>query len=742
MPLRLACSFPPLLLLVLCGPLAHADAPQKIDWPEPTQSARPWTRWWWHGSAVDDQNLSRLLEEYQRVGLGGVEITCIYGVQGEEEHNRLYRSDEWISAVRHAISESHRLGMGVDMPAGAGWRMGGPQMPRELGNSQLVLHAHKVSGPGTFELNFERTTPQAVVARSADGKLIDLTPDVKAGKLSWAAPEGEWRIDTAAYRWAGDRVKRAGPGGEGININPYWRKSVDAFLNDFTKTVEQTPGIRAQFHDSFEYEGNWQPEFFSEFEQRRGYRLQEHLPQLAGEGDQELVGRVKADYRATLSDLVLEDLVAPWVAWSHAHHMLARNQSHGSPANWLDLYSACDIPETESFGRLFGGDANLLVMKFASSAANVSGKQLTSSETATWLDEHFHVTLGEIRQLVDRQVLSGVNHVIYQGTAYSPEQARWPGWLFYASTQVNPQNPIWRDLPALNAYITRCQSLLQTSRHDNDVLLYWPLHDFWHTPRGIRADIRVHNFEAWYKGRPIGNAAELLQARGYTFDYVSDQLLQDCDSTREGRIAVGGGSYAAVVVPRTDHMPAESIEKLAALARAGCKVLVVGQLPQSLPGLKGAAGEQRWAAQRARFNKAADDLRKEALLDDHLETLLKQAQVRRESWAADTGLAFLRKRRGGHTLYFLNNGGRTPFDGWVSPTAMGEAAVLMDPASAAIGQAEVRELAGRREVRIKLAPGESIFLLTSDAAPSSKPWAYQDSDGEPTTLDGEWNAEY
>ena len=32
------------------------------DWPTPTNVSRPWTRWWWLGSAVDAKNLSRLLE--------------------------------------------------------------------------------------------------------------------------------------------------------------------------------------------------------------------------------------------------------------------------------------------------------------------------------------------------------------------------------------------------------------------------------------------------------------------------------------------------------------------------------------------------------------------------------------------------------------------------------------------------------------------------------------------------------
>jgi hypothetical protein len=39
--------------------------------------AKPWTRWWWPGSAVDEQNLTRELESFAAAGLGGVEITPI-----------------------------------------------------------------------------------------------------------------------------------------------------------------------------------------------------------------------------------------------------------------------------------------------------------------------------------------------------------------------------------------------------------------------------------------------------------------------------------------------------------------------------------------------------------------------------------------------------------------------------------------------------------------------------------------
>jgi hypothetical protein len=53
-------------------------------WPAIATEMRPWTRWWWHGSAVNPADLTANLEAYRQVGLGGVEITPIYGVRGAE----------------------------------------------------------------------------------------------------------------------------------------------------------------------------------------------------------------------------------------------------------------------------------------------------------------------------------------------------------------------------------------------------------------------------------------------------------------------------------------------------------------------------------------------------------------------------------------------------------------------------------------------------------------------------------
>ena len=67
----------------------------QVKWPAITQTAKPWTRWWWQGSAVNKTDLTAAMEKYQAAGLGGLEITPIYGVKGYESQFITYLSPQW-----------------------------------------------------------------------------------------------------------------------------------------------------------------------------------------------------------------------------------------------------------------------------------------------------------------------------------------------------------------------------------------------------------------------------------------------------------------------------------------------------------------------------------------------------------------------------------------------------------------------------------------------------------------------
>jgi len=78
-----------LIILVLFASVAVAQdaTPSSPDlaWPPITRQQKPWTRWWWPGNAVDAKNLTHELEQFHDAGLGGVEITPIYGIQGADD---------------------------------------------------------------------------------------------------------------------------------------------------------------------------------------------------------------------------------------------------------------------------------------------------------------------------------------------------------------------------------------------------------------------------------------------------------------------------------------------------------------------------------------------------------------------------------------------------------------------------------------------------------------------------------
>src|ERR1700737_3218290 len=135
-----------LLCAVLASDAVGQTRPLPLAWPQITRDSRPWTRWWWMGSAVDSANLTVGLEELATAGFGGVEVTAIYGVRGAEAAYVPYLSDQWVQLLRYTTSEARRLGMSVDMPPGSGWRTGGPSVSAADANASLRITTDTVSG--------------------------------------------------------------------------------------------------------------------------------------------------------------------------------------------------------------------------------------------------------------------------------------------------------------------------------------------------------------------------------------------------------------------------------------------------------------------------------------------------------------------------------------------------------------------------------------------------------------------
>ena len=90
-----------LLLLLISFQLSA-----QISWPPITKTTKPWTRWWWEGSAVNKKDLTRNLQQFQQAGLGGVEITPIYGIYGYEKEFIPFLSPQWMQEFDHTLEKS------------------------------------------------------------------------------------------------------------------------------------------------------------------------------------------------------------------------------------------------------------------------------------------------------------------------------------------------------------------------------------------------------------------------------------------------------------------------------------------------------------------------------------------------------------------------------------------------------------------------------------------------------------
>jgi hypothetical protein len=308
---------------------------------------------------------------------------------------------------------------------------------RTIASAKTVLKKYDLADGETLKLSEQEL--HCLVAISEKGEQIDLTDKVKNGQLDWIAPPGQWKLYGAGQSSPVQKVKRAAPGGEGSVLDPYSVAALNEYLERFDKAFTSYSGEkpRSQFHDSFEYYGaTWTHDLFREFARRRGYDLRTQLPALFGEGPEETIARVKCDYRETIADLHLA-YVQRWTEWSHARGSLSRDQAHGAPGNLVDLYAAADIPETESFGAT---DEKLIPMlKFASSAAHLANRKLSSSESFTWLNEHFQTSLsqgkagGGLLVPLRREPYFLPRHSVFAA------EAPWPGWQFYAAVNFGPQ---------------------------------------------------------------------------------------------------------------------------------------------------------------------------------------------------------------------------------------------------------------------------------------------------------------
>lgn len=772
-----------MITLMACTPT------QKIEWPKVTNETKPWTRWWWEGSAVRPNDLDTVMCKYTEANLGGMEITPIYGVHGYEDRFKEYLSPEWVDIFIYTLQKAKQLGLGIDLANASGWPFGGPWISQEDACKTIVHKTYqlnegeKLNEPIRYkeeglvriaghipvkleelkepintnanlqqlaldQVKFQKELPRIIVTANNDkGECIDLTTKVRRdGTLDWVAPTGSWTICALFEGHHGKMVERAGPGSEGDVIDHFSAAAIDHYLDKFDKAFKNRDisYLRYYFNDSYEVddakgESNWTPNFFNEFKKYRGYNLQQYLPALLGLESPDKNEKVLYDYRQTLSELLVDHYSKRWQHWAAKQGKGIRNQAHGSPANILDLYAVSDVPEIE--GR------DLVSIKAAPSVAHTEGKKLSSSESATWLNEHFQSNLGDVKKALDVFFLGGVNHIFYHGTCFSPQDAPWPGWLFYAAVHFNPNNPFWDDFKYLNQYVTRVQSFLQEGKPDNDILLYYNIADVMST-KGTKSLQHFSGLDRNMIGSPLRECAVELTEKGYSWDLISDkQILKT--HLEERKITTPGAKYKTILISESKYIPQETLKKIIDLAKEGANILFYKGIPQK------AAGMTLSNKRQSQFNELLNSLsfkvdrkiqsislgKGKVMLSDNLHALMNAAHVDAEQMYLDS-LQCIRRQSKTGKYYFIKNTSTHRIQNWIPLQTVAQSAAIFNPMNGNSGTAMIKNGGKNTNVFLQLNPNETVILSTSSQDFVGETYTYYRENASPTPITSIWSISF
>lgn len=549
-----------------------------------------------------------------------------------------------------------------------GWRRPSAEEREAMLHEQKVVAVLALRGSATDakpvgaaprfgQQRYEVRKPGQLDRRSA----VVLTDRVgEDGSLAWDVPEGEWQLFVFAENPA-DKTVLGGVGGHPQRVLDHLDPTamqihLDAVGGSAHRIFGEFfgNGLRAVFCDSLEVEADlfWTGAFPGEFQRRRGYDLVPWLPFLKQPGrgenyttypslpfyediDGEAEG-VRYDYWLTVSELLQEAFYGPFCDWAAQHGVLARVQAHGAQADVMAIYGRADIPETETLAH--NGRADFI--KMAASAAHQSGSGLATAECFVHAGNPHMITPEAMKHEADQLFLAGINQLIYHGYAYDTKVRDGSPWHPFVAplpftAALNQHSPFWRFLRPFNDYVARVQMLLQSGRTAVPVAIF-------------ATEFSCEDSERLGTMAQREEIVKRLMERGYACDRISSGNLRR-GALLNRQLEVGAAAYTAIIAITEGRVACEDAEALAALARGGLTVVLLGR------GSVIEAGHLDHRARTARIRAALAELECAVDTEAAVAAVARRVVPNLRIDGSVDNIAFLEKRIGDRAFFFFRN---------------------------------------------------------------------------------------
>jgi hypothetical protein len=447
---------------------------------------------------------------------------------------------------------------------------------------KLELPAGKLLLAGAFEVhksNIDIT------------KKIDLTDQVRDGRLSWQVPAGRWHVMAITESRLYEGTHAEGnlhakipyinlllpePTARFINVTygGYAQHLGDDLGKYFMATFTDEPSLMSLFLRPMPYRSlPWASNLPTEFKKRRGYTLNSAiLPALAVDAGS-AGAKIRYDFWLTVGELVSGNFFGQIQTCCRQYgvpsggHLLAEEGIVGHVPLYGDFFRCIRRLDAPSIDCLTSVPAEVpwFIARLLSSAAELEGRPLVMSETSDHSQRYRPagdqrpkrvVTEAEIRGTCNRLIVAGVNCI----TSY------------YSFAELSDEQ-----LCRINEWVGRCCTALRGGHQVADIAMLYPTESLWtkfvpsrHWTREAAAAARI---ESLYRA-----AAESLFALQRDFTFIDSRALREA-SAESSAMVHGQLRWRVVVLPGVDTMPLAAWENLAKFVHQGGAVIALGALP-------------------------------------------------------------------------------------------------------------------------------------------------------------------
>ncbi|MCO5250062.1 MAG: hypothetical protein M9949_01425 [Candidatus Kapabacteria bacterium] len=449
-------------------------------------NSKPYARYWWFASMIQEDDVKYNLDWLKEHGFGGVELAWVYPLNRFNPEDTSYTprqewlSPEWQDIVEFAAMYAESIGLGCDMTFGTLWPF------------------------GDTKTSFEQATQRY-------GE-----PDWRQQiRLSWEHPKVGYVIDHLTPE----------------HYLPYF----DRLLNAFPRP--KTQFTNSYFIDSWEVETEklWCKDFDKDFQKKFNYDITPYMNEIYEPKNSEYL----YDYMKLISEKVLR-FYRDFDSTLNSVGIMSRGQVSGAPCDLISGYALMDIPEGESM--LFEPE----FCAIPSSATLLSGKSITSSETFTciygWPRDYIRKEqTADLKLVADALFANGINHIIWHGKAHNPKDVDTVN--FYATTHIGDDGMLADEIKDFNKYLETVQSYMRKGTTYSDVAVYLPTEDAWKA--GIMPkDMQFKWAWGFYEMRYVYFPEEL---DGYNPVWINHEFLSKA-YVKDGLLHVGNEQFKFLYV--------------------------------------------------------------------------------------------------------------------------------------------------------------------------------------------------